>query len=123
MLYLRYLLLIFIVSTTSYIFSQNIEYESEINIKQPECLQYLGMGRGPRGGYRISFYNSCPDRVSAQVCVQERPGFFRLHQSAAAIPAYGHFDIFTYEGVAPSSVKWVSGDGGVVRLICGPKGT
>jgi hypothetical protein len=90
---------------------EEVEYEADIRVAPVECLGYLGAGRGPGGSYQLNFYNACPDNVYANVCVEERPGKFRLHKSASRIPKYGHLTIFTYEGMPPASVHWRSSSG------------
>ncbi len=88
---------------------QEVEYEEDIIVGEPECLQLMTTGRGAGSNYMIKFYNSCPKKVWASVCVEERPGKFKLHESSTKIPKYGYMDIYTYEGTPPVSVHWISG--------------
>ena len=88
---------------------KEVEYEEDIVVQEPECLQLMTTGRGGRSNYTIKFFNSCPTRVWASICVEERPGKFRLHESSTKIPKYGYMDIYTYEGTSPVSVHWISG--------------
>ncbi|ADI37488.1 hypothetical protein [Waddlia chondrophila] len=88
---------------------KEVKYEEDIIIQEPECLQLMTVGRGSGSDYVIKFYNSCPKRIWASICVEERPGKFKLHESSTRIPKYGYMDIYTYEGTAPVSVNWISG--------------
>lgn len=88
---------------------EEVEYEEDIVFQEPECLQLMTTGRGRRSNYQIKFYNSCPQDIWASICVEERPGKFKLHESSTKIPKYGYMDIYTYEASPPVSVHWISG--------------
>ena len=87
------------------------KYESEIVVGQAECLQPMSQNRGFGSSYQLKFYNACPERIWASVCVEERPGKFKLHESASKIPEYGYFTIYTHEGSPPVSVTYKSSKG------------
>lgn len=89
--------------------SENVEYEEDIQLAETECLQIMGMNRGFGSSYQIKFYNSCPKSIWASICVEERPGKFKLHESNTRVPKYGYMTVYTHEGTAPISVNWVSG--------------
>lgn len=86
-------------------------YEKEIDVVQPECLEWVGGGNEGLGKQFLQFYNQCPYSVRANVCVEEYPGKFRLHRSATRIPQFGRLTLFTYEGTRPGSVTWFSSRG------------
>ncbi len=86
-------------------------YEKELQIAQPECLMLMGQSKGFGSRFELKFYNACHESVSANFCVEERPGRYKLHKSAGKIPRFGYLSIFTYEGRAPVSVQWLSSYG------------
>ena len=88
---------------------ESTEYEEDIRVESPECLQLMNTDRGFGSNYQMKFFNSCPKAVWASICVEERPGKFKLHSGSTRVPKYGYIDIYTYEGSPPVSVSWVSG--------------
>lgn len=106
---LIYLALFFLITINSPIFGEENEYEEEVIVSSTECLQFSGLSRGVNRSYRLRFFNSCPSRVYAAVCVEERPEFFRVHESSSKIPKRGYLTIYSYEGMEPLSAHWASG--------------
>jgi hypothetical protein len=108
-----FLLATIILNTTG--FAQDLakdektEYEEDIRIPSAECLQLFESHRGFGGNHELRFYNTCPQNVWASVCIEERAGKFKKHESASKIPKYGYWNIYTYETSAPVSVNWRSG--------------
>ena len=108
---MKYLALTFliIVSIQMPISAKSDKYEEDIIVQEQECLQLFSSNRGFGSSYELRFYNSCPKSVWASICVEERPGRFKLHESASKVPKYGYMNIYTHEGTAPLSVTWRSG--------------
>lgn len=90
---------------------KEVEYEEDIQIAPLECLQLQGSNRGFGSSHQLRFYNSCPTSIYASICVEERPGKFKLHDSASKVPKFGYLTIYTHEGREPSSVEWRSSTG------------
>lgn len=86
------------------------EYEEDIIIGNPECLELKSSNRGFGSSHQLRFYNRCPRAVWASICVEERPGKFKLYAgNKRRVPKYGHMEIYTYEATPPVSVHWISG--------------
>lgn len=88
---------------------EEAEYEEDIIVGDPECLQLVNSDRGLGRSSQLKFYNRCPKAVWASICVEERPGKFKLHSGSTRVPKFGYIDIYSYDGSPPVSVSWISG--------------
>lgn len=105
---IKYLLLFLSLFASYHWLSAEEKYEEEIFLQEPECLNLISSQRDVGGRWRLRFYNTCEQKVYALACVEERPNRFKLHNSVTKIPKRGYFDLYSYEGVAPLSVSWIS---------------
>ena len=83
----------------------------EIIVAPKECLRMTTPASPSTQPMRLQFVNTCQDDVYAKVCILERDGGVKLHQSPVRIPRFGTFNLNLYPGEEPHNVSWASSIG------------